>query len=129
VQRHEHARSSGVSSRGETLFVAHRHSYTIVEPLMDHQLNGAHSQAVQSPFIIFSTLGTLMFPVVHIEVSQGDLVLGSGESNLMWLDPHLLICDENLPSFAVSTLVSRALPQRGTLYIPPLQTRLNPKRR
>jgi hypothetical protein len=29
------------------IFVAHRHSYAIVEPFMDHQLNGAHSQAVQ----------------------------------------------------------------------------------
>ena len=37
-------------------FVAHSHSYTIVEPLMDLQLNGAHSQAVQSPFKFFPPL-------------------------------------------------------------------------
>jgi hypothetical protein len=33
----------------------------LLNRFMDHQLNGAHSQAVQSYFYIFSTLGTLSF--------------------------------------------------------------------
>ena len=47
------------------LFVAHRHSYTIVAPFMDHQLNGAHSQAVQSP---------IFFP--PLEPCRSSLVVG-----------------------------------------------------
>ena len=55
----------GVSSE-ENFFVAHRHSYTIVEPFMDHQLNGAHSQAVLSPFIYFFHPWNLVVPVLSV---------------------------------------------------------------
>ena len=42
-------------------FVAHRHSYMIVESFMDHQLNGVN-------FYIFSTLGTLSFRTFSLVV-------------------------------------------------------------